>query len=325
MHLIRRIFNDSVEISHVKNKKKSHSLSYNGLHLDEERLRSLTIKLTNCRLVRNGCLIKDDLVFRNGIILDPEHVFYVEKKKSDLDIDCNNLIIAPGFIDTQLNGAFGKDFTFDVENIKQNLDIVSFELLKYGVTAYCPTVVSSEPSVYAKLIPNIQRTCGKTNANIGASVLGIHLEGPFINEKKMGAHELSSLKTFENGLRSLEDVYGPLEKLIENTLIVTLAPELDLSGEIIQFLSSKNIIVSLGHSMANLAQGENAIKYGARFITHLFNAMMPFHHRDPHLVGLLSNRNFIQQDNIFYGIISDGIHTHPSALNIAFKSHPKGK
>ena len=94
MHLIRRIFNDSVEISHVKNKKKSHSISYNGFHLDEEQLRSLTIKLTNCRLIRNGCLIKDDLVFRNGIILDPEHVFYVEKDIDRIVTYCEKDVIA---------------------------------------------------------------------------------------------------------------------------------------------------------------------------------------------------------------------------------------
>ena len=99
---------------------------------------------------------------------------------------------------------------------------------------------------------------------------------------------------------------------------------MDTTGEIIKYLTEHNVIVSLGHSIANLSQGEQAINNGARFITHLFNAMLPFHHRDPHLIGLLSNRNFIKQEHVYYGVISDGIHTHPAALNIAYKSHPNG-
>ncbi len=181
MHLIRRIFNDFVDISNNQSRpSKEHKVSYNGLHMDQQTLTKLTIKLTNCRIVRNGQLIRDDLMFREGKFLDPEHVFYVEKRSADLVLDCNDLIVAPGFIDVQLNGAFGKDFTFDTENIRQNVELVSFNLLKYGVTAYCPTLVSSDPSVYAKLIPEIKKTCAKTSSTVGASVLGIHLEGLFL-------------------------------------------------------------------------------------------------------------------------------------------------
>ncbi len=317
MNLFKKIFNDSFDGTNNRHQQLDPSV--------------LILKLNNCRLVRNGALITDDLWIRNGTILDPEKIFYDEKCKPDLEIDCENLILAPGFIDVQLNGAFGCDFSHDTDNIETNLDLVSRRLLEYGVTAYCPTLVSSESNVYIKLISKMKKTYNHyvktTNIddyNGGAQILGIHLEGPFISKEKLGAHEMKSLRTFENGIQSLEQVYGPLDSLIKNTAIITLAPELDTTGEIVNYLSKQNINVSLGHSMANLSQGEHAVEHGARFITHLFNAMLPFHHRDPHLIGLLSNRKFIQNEQIYYGVISDGIHTHSAALNIAYKSHPKG-
>lgn len=84
------------------------------------------------------------------------------------------------------------------------------------------------------------------------------------------------------------------------------------------------ITVSLGHSNSSLLQGERGFAYGASFITHLFNAMLPFHHRDPGLVGLLTSKKLPESKTVFYGIIADGIHTHPAALRIAFSSNPKG-
>jgi N-acetylglucosamine-6-phosphate deacetylase len=159
----------------------------------------------------------------------------------------------------------------------------------------------------------------------GAHVLGAHLEGPFISNDKSGCHDQATLQTFKEGVLSIEKIYGlKIEELKKHVSIVTLAPELDPTGEIVEYLTQNGIVVSIGHSVANLATGEHAFAHGARFITHLFNAMMPFHHRDPHLIGLLSNRNLVKQDNIYYGIIADGIHTHPSAINISYKAHPKG-
>jgi N-acetylglucosamine-6-phosphate deacetylase len=285
------------------------------------------IQLTNCRLVRHGQLVKDDLWIRDGRILDPLKVFYEEKRQADLQIDCDDLVIAPGFIDTQLNGAFGRDFTNDPD-VADCLATVSAKLLQYGVTAYCPTIISSQPHVYAALLPQMKRTTGRTTGRTcgqSAQILGLHLEGPFISKHKPGAHDQTALATIDKGILSVEEMYGmSVEKLKDVVSIITLAPELDPIGQVVRELTENNIIVSVGHSEANLSQGETAIRNGARFITHLFNAMLPFHHRDPHLIGLLSDRDFIQQEKVFYGIIADNIHTHPSAINIAYKAHPKG-
>ncbi|XP_017885278.2 N-acetylglucosamine-6-phosphate deacetylase-like, partial [Ceratina calcarata] len=122
------------------------------------------------------------------------------------------------------------------------------------------------------------------------------------------------------GFQSLIDTY----KSLENVCLVTLAPELANAQSVISELCQRNIKVSLGHSIANLQEGEEAVKSGASFITHLFNAMLPFHHRDPGLVGLLTSDQIPPERIVHYGIIADGIHTHPAALRIAHRTHPEG-
>lgn len=122
-------------------------------------------------------------------------------------------------------------------------------------------------------MPKIRR---KTGGLHGATVLGTHLEGPFINVLKKGAHPPECIVDFENGFETLEDVYGSLE----DVAIVTLAPEIKGADTVISRLKKKGVVISLGHSMGNLCHGEEAVKQGASFITHLFNAMLPFHHRE---------------------------------------------
>lgn len=121
-----------------------------------------------------------------------------------------------------------------------------------------------------------------------------------------------------HSIQQIEDMY----KYLDDVSIITLAPELDTNGSVVKQLVERGITVSVGHSTATLQEGERAINSGATFITHLFNAMLPFHHRDPGLVGLLTSSSVDRP--VFYGIIADGIHTHYAALKIAFKANPKG-
>uniref|UniRef100_A0A8C0X0B9 N-acetylglucosamine-6-phosphate deacetylase n=1 Tax=Castor canadensis TaxID=51338 RepID=A0A8C0X0B9_CASCN len=161
----------------------------------------------------------------------------------------------------------------------------------------------------------------KSGGPHGAGVLGVHLEGPFISREKRGAHPEAHLRSFEaNAFRDVLATYGPLD----NVRIVTLAPELGGSHEVIQALTAQGICVSVGHSVADLQAAEKAVQSGATFITHLFNAMLPFHHRDPGIVGLLTSDQVPPGRCIFYGMIADGIHTNPAALRIAHRAHPQG-
>ncbi|XP_040068582.1 N-acetylglucosamine-6-phosphate deacetylase isoform X3 [Ixodes scapularis] len=211
----------------------------------------------------------------------------------------------------------GVDFSHNVDIIGEAVAKVAKGVLPFGVTSICPTIVTSTPDVYHKALSKVQKCDGSAN---GAGILGLHLEGPFINKHKKGAHKAQLIQSLDDGLEAVARMYGPLD----NVAIVTVAPELDVEDIVIPSLVKRGITVSIGHSEANLVQGEKAIQRGASFITHLFNAMLPFHHRDPGLVGLLTSKKLPEEKHIFYGIIADGIHTHPAALRIAYKTNARG-
>lgn len=113
--------------------------------------------------------------------------------------------------------------------------------------------------------------------------IGIHVEGPFIDTEKRGAHRADFLRKTPDGMKDLIACYGSLE----NVCIVTVAPEIPQMVETVipALTNDYGLVVSIGHSIASLNDGERAVCAGARLITHLFNAMLPFHHRDPGLVG----------------------------------------
>ncbi|XP_071452751.1 N-acetylglucosamine-6-phosphate deacetylase isoform X2 [Hetaerina americana] len=274
------------------------------------------LQFINCYILRDHKIIKEDIWVRCGKIVNPEKIFFDEKISADEKIDCNGFLLAPGFIDLQINGGFGVDFSNEVDKIEEGVRKVAKGILSHGVTSFCPTVVTSPTHVYEEVLPKIRKQQGSRE---GASILGIHVEGPFINNEKKGAHPSSCIQTLDKGYEKVLNIYGN----IENVTIITLAPELTNASPVIADLTAKGITVSLGHSMANLHEGEIAVDHGASFITHLFNAMLPFHHRDPGLVGLLTSDAIPAGKTIYYGIISDGIHTHPAALRIAHRTHPK--
>uniref|UniRef100_G1PTU0 N-acetylglucosamine-6-phosphate deacetylase n=1 Tax=Myotis lucifugus TaxID=59463 RepID=G1PTU0_MYOLU len=282
--------------------------------------RAPVLRFTNCRILRGRRLLREDLWVRDGRILDPEKLFFEERLVADQQRDCGGCILAPGFIDVQINatGGFGVDFSQATEDVGSGVALVAQRILSHGVTSFCPTLVTSPPEVYHKVLPQIPVKSGGPH---GAGVLGVHLEGPFISREKRGAHPEAYLRSFEaNAFHDVLATYGSLD----NVRIVTLAPELGSSHEVIRALTARGICVSLGHSVADLQVAEEAVQSGATFITHLFNAMLPFHHRDPGIVGLLTSDRLPPGRHIFYGMISDGIHTNPAALRIAHRAHPQG-
>ncbi|KAG0320088.1 hypothetical protein BGZ97_000781 [Linnemannia gamsii] len=293
------------------------------------------IKITNCKILRDHKIVEHDAIWiQGGKIIDPHKFFWYQKRLPDQVLDAGGLLVVPGFIEAQINGAFGVDFSVpsDPETYEKDLLLVNRGLLKYGTTSYCPTIVSSSASVYHKVLSHLKPREG--SAKTGATMLGAHVEGPFINEARIGAHELKVLQaSAKNGYADFKDVYGfegetpeaqnKLTQQNQNSVkIITCAPELDGIMDSIPDLAKAGIVVSVGHSMANISQAEEAVQKGATFITHLFNAMPQFHHRDPGVIGLLGSRADLPRP--YYGLICDGIHVHPNSVKIAYDSHPEG-
>ncbi len=209
--------------------------------------------------------------------------------------------LAPGFIDLQFNGAFGLDFTQQPETIWE----VAARLPQYGVTGFLPTVITSPLATVQKA----QAVLGqRPSAFSGAEPLGLHLEGPFLNPLKKGAHnpQYMQLPT----LAAVAD-WSP-ETLVR---LVTLAPELPGALPVIAALAERGVIVSAGHSMATFAEAKAGFAAGVRYGTHLFNAMPGLHHREPGLIGAL-----LEDERVVMGIIPDGIHVHPALLKMVWQA-----
>ncbi|KAJ1967349.1 N-acetyl-glucosamine-6-phosphate deacetylase [Dimargaris xerosporica] len=277
-------------------------------------------KIYNGRILQDHALVEDaTLWIENGRILDGAETFWQAQRAPDRTIDAEGGIICPGFIDLQVNGAFGVDFSQVTEAYEQGLDRVSKGLLHHGCTAYCPTLVSSHPDVYHQVLPKLAPRKGSLDR--GAEILGAHVEGPFICPDRRGAHDPATLRTAPRGLDDLYACYGQ-EGFAKSVRIITMAPDVDGVINTIPQVVAQGIVVSEGHSNASTAQAEEGVRRGARWITHLFNAMQQFHHRDPGLVGLLGSP--VQPQRPHYGLICDGIHVHPNSIKVAYYAHPRG-
>lgn len=215
-------------------------------------------------------------------------------------LDARGLLVVPGFIDLQLNGAFGDDFTMDPPSIWR----VAGQIARYGVTSFLPTIITAPLEKIAQAQDAL--ATGRPAGFRGAEPLGLHLEGPFLNPAKKGAHNPTYLRPPDPAL--VAD-WSPAS----GVRLVTLAPELSGGLDVIHRLASQGVVVSAGHSMATFAQAQAGFAAGTRYGTHLFNTMPPLAHREPGLAGaLLATRGQV------VGIIPDGIHVHPGLIAIVW-------
>jgi N-acetylglucosamine-6-phosphate deacetylase len=194
----------------------------------------------------------------------------------------------PGFVDLQVNGYGGIDLLTEPERWQE----VDAMLAKLGVTTWQPTLISAPPE--------------QTVLALGAIDLGAHLEGPFLS--RPGAHPVHCLRAPDGQL---------LQRLLGagNVATMTLAPELPGALELIDELASKGVIVSLGHSAADAHTAHAAFDHGARTVTHLFNVMPPFGHREPGLAGTALGR-----DDVVVKIICDGVHLADEIVLLAWRA-----
>ncbi len=218
--------------------------------------------------------------------------------------------ILPGFIDLQVNGACGIDV---MSATAEDLVELAHCLAHEGTTGWLPTVITSPLETIERVDAVIAEAMAAQAASDravhrggsnppGATILGMHLEGPFISPARRGIHPPMNLLPQGDAL----DRVGRLKTL----KLITLAPELDGALHAIRALTARGVVVSIGHTDATYDQTLAAIDAGARMFTHLFNAMPPLHHRAPGVVGAALSLSTARA-----AVIPDGVHLHPALLN----------
>jgi N-acetylglucosamine-6-phosphate deacetylase len=218
--------------------------------------------------------------------------------------DLGDAILAPGFVDIQVNGAGAVDFArASADEIIDTVDA----FVAGGCTACLPTICSAPLESYAVMLDRL----ATVRAARPESVLGVHLEGPFLGGAP-GAHPPELVRDVDlDWLVALCERYGDLIRL------VTLAPEADPGFAAIAALRARGIVVALGHSTVDLDGALGAADAGASVVTHLFNGMGPLHHRSPGLAGAaLDDRRLVPS------LIADGVHVHPTMVRIALRARP---
>lgn len=242
--------------------------------------------------------VDSTIVVENGVITSISRDLAHDGNLPETIIDAE--LISPGLIDLQVNGGFGAEVTPNPDDI----DLISRESLKTGVTAWLPTVVTSAAESY----PPFFDAWIKHDPGAGAVPLGYHLEGPFITLEKKGAHNPDLIQAASEEL---------FQTWLEQDCIrlVTLSPEREHGTRRIQEMVERGILVSLGHTNATYEDFVAGIDAGARKATHLFNAMTAIHHRAPGaMVATLVD------DRVTAGLIPDGIHSHPATVRLAIKT-----
>jgi N-acetylglucosamine-6-phosphate deacetylase len=220
-------------------------------------------------------------------------------------IDLSNGVIVPGFIDPHIHGAGGADV---MDGTYDALNTVSRAIARNGVTAFLPTTLSAPPD----RIGNAVESLGKLIASgqfEGATPLGIHLEGPFLNPDKRGAHPAAHV------LAPDSVNVGLLAEWVRRSngtiKLVTFAPELDGANAIVREASTSGFTLAMGHSNATMSEAVHAIVRGVRYAVHTFNAMRGFTHREPGIVGAI-----LSDDRVYTEVIADGVHVAPTTVRI---------
>ena len=261
---------------------------------------------------RAKSLLTPDVIEDGVVVVEDSTVIAVGRREAielgarakEFAIESGHLV--PGFIDTHNHGAGGRDV---MQAKRDALEHIGRTLARFGTTAYYPTTVTAptDKTMHAVEFLADYIACGNF---AGAEPLGIHMEGPFISKVRRGVH--------------------PPEHIVEPTLaayrayaqaaggqlaIMTIAPELSAAPELIREMFGTSVKASIGHTDADASQTAAAVDLGARQATHMFNAMRPFGHRDPGVIGAVLTDSRIRAE-----LIADGIHVDPKAMDLLYRA-----
>ena len=263
--------------------------------------------LINARVLIEGRFVSGiDVCVRDGRI----HSLAADPGERPAGVAIDDLegrLLLPGFVDFQVNGGGG--VLFNDEPTVAGIETIAEAHRRFGTTGFLPTLISDELAVLERAMAAVREALA---AGV-PGVLGIHIEGPFLNEQRRGIHERCKLR------RLTRAVFDELAPLPNGKTLLTIAPE-SVEPGIIRKLVDKGFIVSAGHSNTDYAQMCAALEEGVSGFTHLFNAMSPLATREPGVVGAA-----LDSRDSWCGIIADGHHVSPAALRIAYRCKPPGK
>ena len=261
----------------------------------------------NCNILIDDKIVKTSLLIKDGKI---RFIGKLDKEEGLVELD-DDKIVVPGFIDEHIHGAAGSDA---MDGTIGDLEKIACAIAKEGTTAFLATTMTQSKENIDKALKNVNDYM-KLEKVDGAKVLGVHLEGPFISLKHVGAQPIEFVQepTVAN-FKHYEEASG------NNIKLVTLAPEVEGAMDLVKYLASKGIVASIGHSDATYNDCLNAIKNGASNVTHTYNAQKGLHHREIGVVG-----SAMLFDELNCEAICDGIHLSAPAIKLLVKNKKDDK
>lgn len=247
----------------------------------------------------NGRVLTPQGLQHCTVTLEGDRIDDVGGAPADRQVDLEGGLLLPGFIDTQVNGGGGVLFN-DAPTVEA-IAAIGAAHRAFGTTGFLPTLISDDLETVARAIAAVDAAIEQGVPG----VLGIHIEGPFLNERKRGIHDASKFRTLDDAAVEL------LTSLKRGKTLVTLAPEATTPAMIAR-LAKAGVAVAAGHTNATYAQMRGALDAGLRGFTHLFNAMSPLASREPGAVGAA-----LEDQESWCGLIVDGRHVHPATLKVA--------
>lgn len=255
-------------------------------------------------VVRGIVVTPFEMTSRGEVVVEDGKVAYVgpEAETSGRVYDFGDGIVTPGFIDLHVHGGAG----FDVMDASScSIDGVSRYLAAGGVTSFLPTTCTAPQRDLIAAASAVKAAVDRGTG--GAEILGLHMEGPYLNPARRGAQNPDHIRP-----PSIDEIAEFQREAGDALRMVTLAPEVEGALDVAEWLSSRGVVPSAGHTDATYEEMEAAVDAGFRHVTHLFNSMRPLHHREPGVAGAA-----LTEGRVTVGLIADGVHLHPAALRLA--------
>ena len=245
------------------------------------------------------------ITVEDGIIQSVDAENRVEPSAGTNLFDCTDKYVLPGFIDVHTHGGAGFDFKDEAPDA---LPALSDYYYSHGVTTVLATLSPLSHDLLVQAVSRLAKFCGQNRGR--TNIVGIHLEGPYINRSMSGGNKKEYIE--QPDFDRWREVFDAGEGFIR---LMTVAPELKGIDRLIEDATKHGVVIALGHSTADGATADRAVRLGARQVTHLFNAMRGLHHREPDLLSAA-----LLSDSLDAQIIADGVHVHPDIIGLAIKT-----